>query len=345
MKVIENKDCRIITTTQQGLVLVEDSGVIIQIDQQVILKAAENLGLLNYNIVREPDEVEKLATQLESALATCKQADETIKQLKSSLADRQAIVSKHLRKIEEQEKLLKEKDITIRNLTKDVKDGDRLIEELTFQRDAAKDSVSQLKRQLEEQIAKTNTVTLNRDSYKTYIDKLEDNVKSLEDCIEEKKDIIKNLSKELEERSKYKDMLDKANNVIKENDETISKLSKEIKNYEETGAYILRYTITDGNIIMDNARVHEPIICADSKTAETALRNLRNGTNYAAVFKCCDTSRYNIGFNSESYVISCLDSHDSIEINNRPVAYNLYNLLRLGSITMDNIRDLIANKK
>lgn len=286
MKVIENKDCRIITTTQQGLVLVEDSGVIIQIDQQVILRVAEELGLLNYNIVREPDETEKLRTQLESALATCNKADKTIK----------------------------EKDIIIKNLTKDIEDGNKLINELTFQRDAAKDSVVQLDKQLEEQIAKTNIVTLDRDSYKTYIDKLEDNVKSLEECIEEKKDIIKNLGKELQ-------------------------------NYRDTGAYILRYTIIDGNIIMDNARVHEPIICADPETAATALRNLCNGTDYAAVFKCCDTSRYNIGFNSECYVISYLDSHEHIEIDNRPIAYNLYNLLRLGSITISDIRNLIGEKK
>lgn len=276
MKVIENKDCRVITTTQQGLVLVEDSGVIIQIDQQVILRAAENLGLLNYNVVHEPDEVEKLRTQLESALATCKQADITIK----------------------------DKDVTIRNLTKDKEDGNRLIEELTFQRDAAKDSVAQLEKQLNETLAK------------------------------------------LEEQQNHKDeLLNSLNAVIEDKNKTISKLSQEIKNYEETGAYILRYVITDGNIIMDNARVHEPIICADPKTAATALRNLCNGTDYAAVFKCCDTSRYNIGFNSENYVISCLDSHDSIEISNRAVAYNLYSLLRLGSISMDDIRNLIGEKK
>lgn len=268
MKVIENKDCRVITTTQQGLVLVEDSGVIIQIDQQVILKAAENLGLLNYNIVRESDEVEKLATQLESALATCNKADKTIKELR--------------------------KQIDVDN---------NVINELTFQRDGYKDSVVQLEKQLNAALTK------------------------------------------LEEQPKYKDMLDRANSVIKENDKTISKLSQEIKNYEETGAYILRYVITDGNIIMDNARVHEPIICADPETAATALRNLCNGTDYAAVFKCCDTSRYNIGFNSESYVISCLDSHDRIDIYNRPIAYNLYNLLRLGSITISDIRELIGKKK
>lgn len=148
MKVIENKDCRVITTTQQGLVLVEDSGVIIQIDQQVILRAAENLGLFNY-IVREPDEVEKVATQLESALATNKQADETIKNLKSCLADKQIIVSKHLKKIKEQEQLLKEKDATIETLRKDIADGNNLINELEFQCNGYKDSVVKLEKQLD----------------------------------------------------------------------------------------------------------------------------------------------------------------------------------------------------
>lgn len=154
MKVIENKDCRVITTTQQGLVLVEDSGVIIQIDQQVILRAAENLGLFNYYIVREPDEVEKVATQLESALATNKQADETIKQLKSSLANKQTIVSKHLKKIEEQEQLLKEKDATIETLRKDIADGNKLINELEFQRNGYKDSVVKLEKQLDDALIK-----------------------------------------------------------------------------------------------------------------------------------------------------------------------------------------------
>ena len=154
MKVIENKDCRVITTTQQGLVLVEDSGVIIQIDQQVILRAAENLGLFNYYIVREPDEVEKVATQLESALATNKQADETIKNLKSSLADKQTIVSKHLKKIEEQEQLLKEKDATIENLREDIAYGNNLINELEFQRNDARDSVVQLEKQLNGALSK-----------------------------------------------------------------------------------------------------------------------------------------------------------------------------------------------
>lgn len=153
MKVIENKDCRVITTTQQGLVLVEDSGVIIQIDQQVILRAAENLGLFNYYIAREPDEVEKVATQLESALATNKQADETIKNLKSCLADKQIIVSKHLKKIKEQEQLLKEKNATIETLRKDIADGNNLINELEFQRNSARDSVTQLEKRLEAYIS------------------------------------------------------------------------------------------------------------------------------------------------------------------------------------------------
>ncbi len=275
MKVIENKDCRVIAVTMQGIVITEYSGVIMQIDQSVIKRAAEELGINNTNIVREPDEVEKLRTQLESALATCNQAN----------------------------KAIKEKNITIRNLTKDVKDGTRLIEELTFQRDGYKDSVIQLEKQLDGALTK------------------------------------------LENQPNYKDMLDRANGVIKENDKTISKLSQEIKNYEETGAYILRYVITDGNIIIDNARVHEPIICADPETAATALRNLCNGTDYAAVFKCCDTSRYAISFDVNRYVISCLDSHDSIEISNRAVAYNLYSLLRLGSITINDIRELIGEKK
>lgn len=275
MKVIENKDCRVIAVTMQGIVITEYSGVIMQIDQSVIKRAADELGLTNATIVHEPDEVEKLRTQLESALATCKQADITIK----------------------------DKDVTIRNLTKDIEDGNRLIEELTFQRDSAKNSVAQLEKQLNEALDK------------------------------------------LEEQQNYKDMLDKANIVIEDKNKTISKLSQEIQNYENTGAYILRYVITDGNIIMDNARVHEPIVCADPETAATALRNLCNGTDYAAVFKCCDTSRYNIGFNSENYVISCLDSHDCIEIDNRPIAYNLYNLLRLGSITISDIRNLISEKK
>lgn len=120
---------------------------------------------------------------------------------------------------------------------------------------------------------------------------------------------------------------------------------REIDNYEKTGAYILRYVITDGNIILDNARIHESIICADPETAATALRNLCNGTDYAAVFKCCDTSRYKIDYNPECYVISCLDSPEYVEIDNRAIAYNLYSLLRLGSITMDNIRELIDDKK
>lgn len=275
MKVIENKGCRVIAVTMQGIVITEYSGVIMQIDQSVIKRAAEELGINNTNIVREPDEVEKLRTQLESALATCNQAN----------------------------KAIKEKNITIRNLTKDVKDDTRLIEELTFQRDGYKDSVIQLEKQLDGALTK------------------------------------------LENQPNYKDMLDRANGVIKENDKTISKLSQEIKNYEETGAYILRYVITDGNIIIDNARVHEPIICADPETAATALRNLCNGTDYAAVFKCCDTSRYAISFDVNRYVISCLDSHDSIEISNRAVAYNLYSLLRLGSITINDIRELIGEKK
>lgn len=275
MKVIENKDCRVIAVTMQGIVITEYSGVIMQIDQSAIKRAAEELGINNTNIVREPDEVEKLRTQLESALATCNQAN----------------------------KAIKEKNITIRNLTKDVKDDTRLIEELTFQRDGYKDSVIQLEKQLDGALTK------------------------------------------LENQPNYKDMLDRANGVIKENDKTISKLSQEIKNYEETGAYILRYVITDGNIIIDNARVHEPIICADPETAATALRNLCNGTDYAAVFKCCDTSRYAISFDVNRYVISCLDSHDSIEISNRAVAYNLYSLLRLGSITINDIRELIGEKK
>lgn len=275
MKVIENKDCRVIAVTMQGIVITEYSGVIMQIDQSVIKRAAEELGINNTNIVREPDEVEKLRTQLESALATCNQAN----------------------------KAIKEKNITIRNLTKDVKDGTRLIEELIFQRDGYKDSVIQLEKQLDGALTK------------------------------------------LENQPNYKDMLDRANGVIKENDKTISKLSQEIKNYEETGAYILRYVITDGNIIIDNARVHEPIICADPETAATALRNLCNGTDYAAVFKCYDTSRYAISFDVNRYVISCLDSHDSIEISNRAVAYNLYSLLRLGSITINDIRELIGEKK
>lgn len=46
MKVIENKDCRVITVTQQGLVLVEDSGVIIQIDHEVIKRVAEEFACL-----------------------------------------------------------------------------------------------------------------------------------------------------------------------------------------------------------------------------------------------------------------------------------------------------------
>lgn len=275
MKVIENKDCRVIAVTMQGIVITEYSGVIMQIDRSVIKRAAEELGINNTNIVREPDEVEKLRTQLESALATCNQLN----------------------------KAIKEKNITIRNLTKDVKDGTRLIEELTFQRDGYKDSVIQLEKQLDGALTK------------------------------------------LENQPNYKDMLDRANGVIKENDKTISKLSQEIKNYEETGAYILRYVITDGNIIIDNARVHKPIICADPETAATALRNLCNGTDYAAVFKCCDTSRYAISFDVNRYVISCLDSHDSIEISNRAVAYNLYSLLRLGSITINDIRELIGEKK
>lgn len=275
MKVIENKDCRVIAVTMQGIVITEYSGVIMQIDQSVIKRAAEELGINNTNIVREPDEVEKLRTQLESALATCNQAN----------------------------KAIKEKNITIRNLTKDVKDDTRLIEELTFQRDGYKDSVIQLEKQLDGALTK------------------------------------------LENQPNYKDMLDRANGVIKENDKTISKLSQEIKNYEETGAYILRYVITDGNIIINNARVHEPIICADPETAATALRNLCNGTDYAAVFKCCDTSRYAISFDVNRYVISCLDSHDSIEISNRAVAYNLYSLLRLCSITINDIRELIGEKK
>lgn len=275
MKVIENKDCRVIAVTMQGIVITEYSGVIMQIDQSVIKRAAEELGINNTNIVREPDEVEKLRTQLESALVTCNQAN----------------------------KAIKEKNITIRNLTKDVKDGTLLIEELIFQRDGYKDSVIQLEKQLDGALTK------------------------------------------LENQPNYKDMLDRANGVIKENDKTISKLSQEIKNYEETGAYILRYVITDGNIIIDNARVHEPIICADPETAATALRNLYNGTDYAAVFKCCDTSRYAISFDVNRYVISCLDSHDSIEISNRAVAYNLYSLLRLGSITINDIRELIGEKK
>lgn len=286
MKVIENRDCRVIAVTMQGIVIAEYSGVIMQIDQQVILRAAEELGLLNYNVVHEPDEVEKLRTQLESALATCGKANKTIK----------------------------EKGITIRNLTKDIDSGNKLIEELIFQRDSAKDSVVQLERQLEEQIAKTNTVTLNRDSYKTYINKLEDKVESLEAEIKEKQDIIKNLGKEL-------------------------------RNYRDTGTYILRYVITDGNIIIDNAREHEPIVCADPETAATALRNLCNGTDYAAVSKCCDTSRYALSSDVNRYVISCLDSHDNIEINNRAIACNLYNLLRLGSISMNDVRKLIGEKK
>lgn len=304
MKVIENKDCRVIAVTMQGIVITEYSGVIMQIDQSVIKRAAEELGLLNYSVVHEPDEVEKLTTQLESALATCDKANETIKQLKSSLADRQTIVSKHSKKIEEQERILKDKDRVINNLRKDIDSGDKLIEELTFQRDAAKDSVVQLEKQLNETLAK------------------------------------------LEEQQNHKDeLLNSINAAIEDKNKTISKLSQEIKNYEETGAYILRYVITDGNIIIDNAKIHEPIVCADPETAATALRNLCNETDYAAVFKCCDTSRYNIGFNSECYVISCLDSHDSIEISNRAVAYNLYNLLRLGSITISDIRNLIGEKK
>lgn len=303
MKVIENKDCRVIAVTMQGIVITEYSGVIMQIDQSVIKRAADELGLINNTVVREPDEVEKLKTQLESALATCNQADATIKELRACLADKQIVVSKHLRKIEEQEQLLKEKDTTIKEVRKQIDVDDNVINELRFQRDGYKDSVVQLEKQLDAALAK------------------------------------------LEEQPKYKDMLDKANSVIEDKNKTISKLSQEIKNYEETGAYILRYVITDGNIIMDNARVHEPIICADPETAATALRNLCNGTDYAAVFKCCDTSRYKIDCNPEDYVISCLDSKDYVEIDNRAIAYNLYNLLRLGSITISDIRELIGEKK
>ena len=99
MKVIENKDCRVITVVMQGIVITEYSGVIMQIDQSVIKRAADELGLFNTTIVREPDEVEKLATQLESALSTCKQADETIKEkdktieaLKAEIQEKQEII-------------------------------------------------------------------------------------------------------------------------------------------------------------------------------------------------------------------------------------------------------------
>lgn len=122
MKVIENKDCRVIAVVMQGIVITEYSGVIMQIDQSVIKRAADELGLFNTTIVRDPDEVEKLATQLESALSTCKQADETIK----------------------------EKDKTIEALRKDIASDNQLINELEFQRNSAKDFVTKLKKQVEE---------------------------------------------------------------------------------------------------------------------------------------------------------------------------------------------------
>lgn len=253
MKVIENKDCRVITTTQQGLVLVEDSGVIIQIDQQVILRAAENLGLFNYYIVREPDEVEK--------------ADETIKQLKSSLANKQTIVSKHLKKIEEQEQLLKEKDATIETLRKDIADGNKLINELESQRNDARD-------------------------------------------------------------------------ISKEHKSTIETLSKTIQNYENTGKYIQRYTLINNyTVVFDNALEHEPIVCADAKSAKSAIRSLNEGNDWNETFKFYNVSKYRRVFYSNSNYTKIIDNSTKqyVDISNSTIASILYIQLECGNIKIDDI--------
>lgn len=174
MKIIENKDCRVIAVTMQGIIITEYSGVIMQIDQEVIKRAADELGIANTN------EVEKLSTQLESALSTCKKADETIKEL-NSLHD------SHEKKIEALRKsncflneTLNNKDATIKELRGQIDIDNNVINELTFQRDAVKDSVAQLEKQLSEALAKLEE---QQQKYKDMLDKanaiIEENKKSI----------------------------------------------------------------------------------------------------------------------------------------------------------------------
>lgn len=311
MKVIENKDCRVTAVTMQGIVIAEYSGVIMQIDQSVIKRAADELGLTNTTVVRDPDDVEKLETQLESALATCKQADETIKNLKSSLADRQAIVSKHLRKIEEQEKLLKEKDITINSLREDIAFGNKLINELEFQRNAAKDSVVQLEKQLNEALAKL-------DEQQNHKDEL---LNSLNAVIEDKDKTISEFSQEIEN------------------------LSNVIQKYEYGNKYIKRYSlVNDDTTIFDNSFEYEPIVCADAKTARNAIKELLDGAEWSTIYNACDTSAYKINFYSDYTEIVNIVMKSAIKIKNNVIANNLYMLLKCEYIDMSDICKLVTDE-
>lgn len=175
MKVIENKDCRVITVTMQGIVITEYSGVIIQIDQSVIKRAAEELGLTNQIPVYNQEDITKLQIQLESALATCKKADEIIKEkdanieeLRSQRTEFESVIEmfkqqnaslkeqydNNCRTFDKEKaqlwEVISNKDRSIESLHKDIDSGNQLINELEFQRNSARDSVAQLEKQVED---------------------------------------------------------------------------------------------------------------------------------------------------------------------------------------------------
>lgn len=321
MKVIENKNSRIITVTQQGLVLVEDSGVIIQIDQEVIIDVAEEFGMTIKSPVCDPEEITKLQIQLESALATCKQADETIKekdatieelrfqctefesaiellrQQKASLKeqydnnlrtfDREKaqlweVISAKDRTITEKNRTITEKDKTIEALRKDIARGNQLINQLESQRNSAKDSVTQLEKQLEEQIS-----------------------------------------------------------TITEKNKLLGKLSKRVEEYGNNNKYIERYCLVNNDtVILDCSFEHEPIVCIDSETAGKALEKLLNGAKYDEIYEACETSPYWLRFYDDHAELIAAGTNNLVILNNKPIATNLYKLLKCGYITMDDIKEL-----
>lgn len=311
MKVIENKDCRVIAVTMQGIVIAEYSGVIMQIDQSVIKRAADELGLINNTVVHDPDEVEKLKTQLESALATCNKADKTIKEL-NSLRDS---YEEKIKILQDSNcfinKTLNDRDATIKELRKQIDADDNVIHELQFQRDAAKDSVVQLEKQLNEALAKL-------DEQQNHKDEL---LNSLNAVIEDKDKTISEFSQEIEN------------------------LSNVIQKYEYGNKYIKRYSlVNDDTTIFDNSFEYEPIVCADAKTARNAIKELLDGAEWSTIYNACDTSAYKINFYSDYTEIVNIVMKSAIKIKNNVIANNLYMLLKCEYIDMSDICKLVTDE-